>query len=163
MILDLKDIFINQKDRLQVSYSKDLLSSESLYENVSCVNIDAEVTNSAGVVKLNLNISFSYDAPCDRCAVNLHKDYKNSFNHILVLQCTEDKDDYIVIENYSLDLDLLARDDILLDKPSKILCSNDCKGLCPKCGVNRNYEKCNCKSYQVDPRLEVLKQFIDKN
>ncbi len=163
MILDLKDIFADHKDRMQVSYSRDLLSDAGLYDKVSHVNIDADIINNSGIVSLILDVNFSYDTSCDRCAADLHRDYKNSFKHTLVSEGTDSKDDYIVLDNYNLNLDQVVRDDILLDKPSKILCKTDCKGLCPECGADLNYEKCSCKNYQVDPRLEVLKHFIDKN
>ena len=44
-----------------------------------------------------------------------------------------------------LDVDNDIRDEILLNFPMKVLCSNDCKGLCPICGENLNYTVCNCK------------------
>ncbi len=39
------------------------------------------------------------------------------------------------------------------------LCSEECKGLCPGCGINLNKAKCNCKDDNIDPRLEALKNF----
>lgn len=43
------------------------------------------------------------------------------------------------------------------NKETKILCSKECKGLCPGCGKDLNKDKCNCKHDDIDPRLEVLK------
>ena len=60
-----------------------------------------------------------------------------------------------------MDLDELIRTDILLELPTKFLCKEDCKGLCPTCGKNLNEGACNCQTHQIDPRLEVLKQLID--
>lgn len=59
-----------------------------------------------------------------------------------------------------LDLDDLALSDILLALPVKNLCKEDCKGLCPVCGVNRNTETCECLKKQVDPRLEKLGELL---
>ena len=39
----------------------------------------------------------------------------------------------------------------------------DCKGLCPKCGKDLNEGKCNCQTKEIDPRLEVLKKFLQNN
>ena len=56
----------------------------------------------------------------------------------------------------TLDLDELLRADILLSLPSKILCKEDCKGLCSVCGADRNKQECHCEEKSVDPRLEIL-------
>lgn len=85
-----------------------------------------------------------------------------TFAHDLVLSLeNEDDDSYIQIENYKLDLDELMRADILLELPTKFLCKEDCKGLCPVCGKNLNEGSCDCNLHQIDPRLEVLKKLID--
>lgn len=44
-----------------------------------------------------------------------------------------------------LEIDDDVRQEILLDYPMKVLCDPACKGLCPNCGVNLNFENCNCK------------------
>ena len=71
-------------------------------------------------------------------------------------------DDFIVIPDMVLDLDALSREDLLLDLPSKVLCREDCKGICPQCGKNLNEGPCNCKE-PVDPRLEGLLSLLDDN
>ena len=73
----------------------------------------------------------------------------------------EENDTLLLVENESIELDDLLREDILLELPTKFLCKPDCKGLCPGCGKNLNEGKCDCSARQVDPRLEVLKQLID--
>ena len=50
----------------------------------------------------------------------------------------------------------IAREQILLSLPMKPICREDCKGLCPHCGKNRNLKDCNCESVLVDPRLAKL-------
>ena len=64
-------------------------------------------------------------------------------------------DEIVLLENDEVDLAELARDAFILDMDTKTLCSEDCKGLCPGCGVNLNREPCRCKK-QVDPRLAAL-------
>ena len=67
----------------------------------------------------------------------------------------EDQDDYIVLPDLVLELDALAEEDLVLNLPSKVLCQEDCKGLCPTCGKNLNDGPCDCKE-PVDPRLAGL-------
>jgi uncharacterized protein len=56
-----------------------------------------------------------------------------------------------------LDLGDIVREQFYLVLPMKPLCRNDCRGLCPVCGINRNRETCTCRADWVDPRLEPLK------
>jgi uncharacterized protein len=60
----------------------------------------------------------------------------------------------------TIDLGEVMRDEFYLALPMKPLCKDDCKGLCPVCGVNRNRETCACKADWVDPRLEALKALL---
>ena len=61
------------------------------------------------------------------------------------------------IEGGRLDLKEVIREQILLDLPEQIFCKEDCKGLCPKCGKNRNLIDCKCARDEVDPRWAALK------
>lgn len=57
-----------------------------------------------------------------------------------------------------LDLGEIVREQFYLALPMKPLCREDCRGLCPVCGINRNRETCTCRADWVDPRLEPLKK-----
>ena len=57
-----------------------------------------------------------------------------------------ENDEYIVADNESIDLKEIAISDLLLQLPSKILCDEDCKGLCFSCGCNLNESQCDCFS-----------------
>lgn len=61
-----------------------------------------------------------------------------------------------------LDVSDVVRDSFLMAIPMKPVCKPDCLGICPVCGVNRNKEKCECELDNTDPRLEILRQLIDK-
>jgi uncharacterized protein len=50
----------------------------------------------------------------------------------------------------------IVREQILLSLPMKPICQEQCQGLCPHCGKNRNLDACNCESVLVDPRLVKL-------
>jgi uncharacterized protein len=56
-----------------------------------------------------------------------------------------------------------VRQTIVLSVPLKILCSEACKGLCPRCGKNRNIEECHCAETTTDPRWEQLRTLTTKN
>lgn len=61
-----------------------------------------------------------------------------------------------------LDLAPLIRAEALIAVSSGVLCRPDCKGLCPDCGANLNQTTCDCAGQNVDPRLEKLKDLLDK-
>ncbi|MSR23293.1 MAG: DUF177 domain-containing protein [Gemmatimonadetes bacterium] len=55
------------------------------------------------------------------------------------------------------DVQEAVREELLLCTPSHFLCRDDCKGICPRCGVNRNEEDCGCGGTEIDPRWEALR------
>ena len=101
--------------------------------------------------------------PCDRClkevdypvAVKVMEEV--DFEHL-------DKTDgeYSYLEDKTLDLDVLIFDEVVPKLPSKLLCKEDCKGLCPVCGTNLNEKECGCDRTVADPRMAAI-QDIFKN
>ena len=88
---------------------------------------------------------------------------KESFGNAFAPFLVSHYDDvYIVDQRYfELGVEDFVREDIFLALPTKFLCREDCKGLCPQCGKNLNDGSCSCKK-PVDPRLAVLQQLLDK-
>lgn len=72
----------------------------------------------------------------------------------------EDNDDIVLLESGRVDAGELARTALILGMDTKTLCSEDCKGLCPRCGANLNDGPCGCKR-EVDPRLAVLAKLLE--
>ena len=62
------------------------------------------------------------------------------------------------IENDNIDLNELFSEQLHLGLPVKLHCRPDCKGLCEKCGANRNLIDCNCTDNEIDPRWSALKE-----
>ena len=73
---------------------------------------------------------------------------------------SDDDEEIVLLENDEVDLGEVARTAFILEMDMKTLCSPDCKGLCPGCGVNLNHEACRCKK-AVDPRLAKLAQLLE--
>ena len=61
-----------------------------------------------------------------------------------------------------IDIDELVHEEILLAVPDHILCQDDCKGICPGCGADRNAVNCGCASAEVDPRWAGLKELVNR-
>lgn len=165
MKIDLTNLFNGCNESVSVDYSLNLQNlSYGTYQPLQKeVKVKGSVYQKADVVYLDVSVSFEFIGVCDRCAEDLKKDYCFKLNKILV-PCVEsdaDFDDYIVVENGVLNLDELVEEEIQLFLPSKMLCRDDCKGLCAKCGKNLNLGNCDCKK-DVDPRMAALLQLLDE-
>ena len=164
MLLDLKKVFSNEGESCSFDYKMDLSSTDinGINPFVSPVSVKGTVKSHDEFAQLDAGVSFDFSIPCDRCARQVNKCYNYTFSHVLVLSSeNEDDDKFVQVTNYKLDLDELLRADILLELPTKYLCSENCKGLCSVCGKNLNDGTCNCDLHQIDPRLEALKKLID--
>lgn len=67
-----------------------------------------------------------------------------------------------LLERDEIELEPLLQEDFLLAMPAFPLCGEDCQGLCPSCGINRNEASCNCNTQRIDPRLAGLADFFAK-
>jgi len=164
MLLDLKEIFVSDGAIKDVSYSLPLDDITIAGEHPFCspVQVEARVSNKAGIVTAVIDADFVYSASCDRCMRPVERSYKYHFSHKLIENLEEeDNDDYIETPDLSLDLDGLVTSDILLELPSKFLCKGDCQGLCQKCGHDLNLGDCDCDRAEIDPRLEKLKELLN--
>ncbi|MBZ0303710.1 MAG: DUF177 domain-containing protein [Anaerolineae bacterium] len=70
--------------------------------------------------------------------------------------------EFCVHEDGILNLVPLLRAEVLILTSRGVLCRDDCKGLCPECGANRNHTTCDCEAAVGDPRLAQLKQLLDR-
>ncbi len=98
---------------------------------------------------------------CDRCGKNSLQEKAVSYSCILAEELqNEDSDEIVLLEDGQVDAGELAREAFILDMDTKTLCSEDCKGLCPRCGADLNLGPCSCKK-EVDPRLAVLAKLLE--
>lgn len=163
MLLNLSGVFAGSES-LPFEYEIDLSDLE--FSGCSSlkkpVKIKGAAKNRAGVVFIELTAEYTISAPCDRCAADIERKESLPLTYVVVQETEgEDTEDFVVAEDQKVDLDPLVRDDIVIRYPSKLLCSPDCKGLCPNCGKNLNEGNCDCAKEQTDPRLDALKAFFD--
>lgn len=150
MILQLREIFQIEGMHLPVPYeiTPEELSEVRGYTFAAPVAVSGEFYNRAGIVTLKYTVSCTLDVVCDRCLTELKRDYSYDFSHTVVpsLQSEGDiYDTYLVAQHDSIDMNETAISDLLLMLPTKMLCREDCKGLCDICGCNLNERTCNCR------------------
>ncbi len=166
MKIDITNLLNGVEKSLSVDYTLNLddLSYGTYYPVKDGAKVKGRVFGKANVVYLEADISFKFCGFCDRCAEQVNRDMSFSINKIIVSELANDDDDfenYIVVHDAVLDLDELIREEVQLFLPSKILCSEDCKGLCFRCGKNLNLGECGCKK-EVDPRMAALLELLDE-
>lgn len=154
MQLDLKNVFNGVEPLIPFSMTLDLSGMEEWGDRPfkEAIAIEGKVQNRAGIVTVTYHADYHLSANCARCLEPVERQMHQEFFHTVVEHLNqEEDDDYIVCEDGILDMDQLAQDDILLELPIRLLCSEDCKGLCPMCGCNLNKEQCSCQEPEWKP------------
>ena len=169
MILEMGPILRGETNRIDFEYFLTPVPLDRItFEGDA--HVVGYVTDNAGYMRLCATASLAYSAECDRCLEPVKSEYVLQFERTVADEGTltdeqlEDNiDEYGVIENARLDIDEQLTEALLLEFPRKILCSEDCEGLCPKCGKILKYGPCSCPTKEIDPRLAVLAQLLDKD
>lgn len=115
-----------------------------------------------GKAKLTLQI------PCDRCLEPVSCPFELDIAQELDMgqkdeEQLDEMDDQPYVDGHNLDVEQLMQCELIPELPMKVLCGEDCQGICNKCGVNRNHQQCNCDQSVLDPRMsgiqDLFKQF----
>ena len=130
---------------------------------VQPVRVEGQVRNRAGALELKARMDTVLSLACDRCAKPFEREKAVEYDTLLAFELANGESDDIVLlnEDGELELDELMREVFLLEMDTKNLCSQDCKGLCPGCGVDLNVEPCRCKK-ELDPRWAKLTRLLEQ-
>lgn len=149
MILQLREIFQVTGMRMPVSCSIPVseLASVHGYTFAEPLTVTGEFVNRAGIVTLSYTVSCQLEAVCDRCLKPFIPSFSYDFSHTVVPSLHSDDpayDSYLVADHDTIDLNETAISDLLLMLPTKLLCRENCKGLCYICGCDWNTSACDC-------------------
>lgn len=170
MLISLSEI-MNTKDKVEhflvpIEMEKFIYNGNS-YEFARKDPVELTITNLGnkkvlieGSVKLSLIIL------CSRCLKELTYPMDISISKEIDFKLSEaeraeDLDEANYITGYNLDVDTLVKDEIIIDFPMKLLCSEDCKGICMHCGTNLNEKSCDCDNTVVDPRMSAIRDIFN--
>ncbi|HEV8538501.1 MAG TPA: DUF177 domain-containing protein [Bacteroidota bacterium] len=144
-------------------------SEVGLGENFTVpVEVDAVLDKTATQLYLIASIRTSGLFSCDRCVEKFAQSIAGSYAVFYVYNEPEpgkhDLEEVQLISTDTVHLDLWedVRQMTMLSVPLKLLCREDCKGLCPQCGTNWNERPCTCKDGYGDPRWERLQSLLHK-
>jgi uncharacterized protein len=161
MILDLLDLFGGVSKTLPFKHTFD---ADGLYRDIKkcTVNAEGQIRNFAGYVVLTAGINVKAQVVCGRCCKEFETELCLDIEQKLTDKLENEEDEFILVEAAKLDLEDFLRSSIILELPARFVCSGDCKGLCPKCGISLNDSQCSCNKKDIDPRLAVLSDFFEE-
>lgn len=148
MTADLRRVFntTGEKKEFELEIPTEELLQYKGYTFKDSVKINGSFYNRADVVHMDYSVKFTLNIVCDRCLKEFDREYSFDFRHVVVTTVNKNNDDFIIAENYRVDVNEIALSDLLLEMPTKLLCSEDCKGLCSNCGHDLNESECNCQN-----------------
>ena len=165
MLIDVRQILHNPGKRLDFQFELDLsdLDFGGRCPVKDPVAVSGFIRNSADVLTMEMTAETTLDAVCDRCGKEFRQNKSVPYSCVLAEEVqNEDNDEIVVLENGKVDAEDLARTAFILDMDTKTLCSEDCKGLCLRCGADLNLGPCSCKK-EIDPRLAALAKLLENN
>ena len=128
--------------------------------------VQAKVQRNGEAVELRGELSATIEVFCGRClkpvVLPLRADFDEKFVPAVSWrrepqhELTEDDLNLSVFDGDAVELDEVVREEILLAVPAQVLCGEDCRGLCPACGADRNLRPCACKTEETDSRWKAL-------
>lgn len=128
------------------------------------IEVQLEVESSGNAVHVRGTLKTRLTFSCSRCleTFDVEKviEVDEGFTQDESLVEADEDEWYQLVEGEILDLKPHLEEIALLSLPMAPLCRDDCLGLCPSCGVNRNETTCQCNEEKIDPRLEGLKDFF---
>ena len=164
MKIDITSILYEEGKSIDID--KELDFSDIEFDGVKLstpVRLVGKLFNIGGCIEFNSNASFEISYLCDRCLSESTKilsfDISERFKKTLDL-ADDQNPDIICFSGNEIDISEVIINNIFMNIPSKLLCCEECKGLCPVCGKNLNEGECSCDTRTSDPRFDVLDNFF---
>ena len=161
MKLELIDIFSN--NGAQMEFEGELIFGDNVLSEMGIsfhgpVNVKGRAENIGGQVEISAHVTAEIATNCARCMKDIFKDVDFDYTEKLAGSGTEiqDGDDVILLDGTEVDIADITLNNFIAISPMKYLCKEDCKGLCPHCGADRNLTDCDCDENVTDPRFDVL-------
>lgn len=126
--------------------------------------VSGNLSHRHGEITLDYRVEYTLCGACARCLEPVRRPEQAEFTHVVTEEDGDDiPEEWLHAPDGQLDMEEVAGSDLLLSLDGAVLCSEDCLGLCPHCGVNRNLHPCDCESRhkKTDPRFEALLEFLE--
>ena len=136
------------------------------------VVVEGDADRMGDQITLRATVAATAVADCGRCTEPVTQELHGEFLVVSDLRGSDSRKDEAALEEegsilyhdgLEIPLTGTVREAVILEEPQVILCKEDCRGLCPVCGINRNRETCSCKSKSTDARWDALEQMDPKS
>jgi len=151
MVVDLSDLFEvpGAIKKFKFEIPQEILKEIKGVSFSNLAEIDGVLFNKTGVLYLEYSALFTLNCVCDRCLREFERKFSFDVDRIVVRKDQDGDFDvyderYAVVDGLKLDLQETALSDLVLNCPIKILCDENCKGLCMHCGKDLNEGQCSC-------------------
>ena len=170
MILDISDVIscenkeITKEVQIEFDSFVSRLGEFPIFEKAP---IELRIANRDGSkLLITGTVDFAASIPCSRCLeevpTRIHFDIEKEFRLENSAIHDEEMEEIDYLIGFDLDIDRLIYGEILVNWPMKVLCKEDCKGICKVCGMNLNKGDCNCQKTELDPRMAAIQDVFNK-
>lgn len=116
-------------------------------------------------ILVTAEFSMTLQMRCDRCLETVLQPIDVNFSREFDMSLSEEErietlDEVNFISGNNFDVELFVYGEVLMNLPMKVLCREDCKGICNRCGANLNHETCNCDTTELDPRMAKIRDIF---
>lgn len=160
MIIKLKDLLRSigaSQDLHDAVVVKEIKLQDRIIKFPYFPKIEATATNTQDEIIVTGFIEGAALLPCSRCLEEFRWNFKIDF-----FDCFNKKGSAAINLNQDLDLSKDLIQHIVLNIPIKVLCADNCRGICSGCGADLNHQNCSCQEQILDPRWEKLRHLLDK-
>ena len=172
MRIELENLEGSKGDFAHVYQPDELNPVDERVSLIAPAAVNGKIRLSGNEVFVNGHVETRAQVECDRCLkpvelpvnVDFTLEYisDSDYESTEVAELTEEEMSVSVFDGSAIDVDEIVKEQILLAVPTRMLCREDCKGICPECGADRNTGECNCVKNDIDPRWAALKN-LTKN
>jgi len=174
MLVNLSDVLTSEGKAVHISVPLEMTSFTSCMGRFLITEknpVEFTFTNvGKDKAKIEGSVKLTFRTKCDRCLTEVPTSLTLQFDRTVTSpdverseDSEEDDDDMVYMEGYQLNVETFVYDEILQNWPMKILCREDCKGICPVCGKNRNEKDCGCDTFVPDPRMAAIQDIFNAN
>ena len=170
MIVDISKVVKSINKEVSEEVSIELTSFESRLGDFPILQKSPVVLTITNQENKTLFIRGSVDVtlsiPCGRCLEEVPTqlcfdiDKKLDITEGALVDDEMEENDYLI--GFELDVDKLVYAEILVNWPMKVLCKEDCEGICKVCGANLNKGDCGCQRTELDPRMAAIQDIFSK-
>jgi len=162
--ISLRDVSAAPGEKIYFDYTLDLKTEQVHFDYPfqEPVELSGCVKDRLGILELAATIKTNLHLHCSRCNRLFVRPKSMDVSFVLAKSLQDEElDDIIVVEGDSVELNDILVPELMMDMDMAVLCREDCRGVCVKCGKNLNDGDCGCKE-PSDPRWEPLKSFLDQ-